>query len=244
MPFGDIGCPGFPSSNTFTPFSLRDTVPGMKSKRRRAAKPPAPEPTAFDRLDPGKQLGVLQELLGRHSSLRVEAEELAREHFAEAGAGEGLAAGLLDELHSLDLDELNERAGTHRGTYVDPGEAGWEACHEILEPYLHDLDAQLDLEYDDAAFETLKGIIAGLYQARNDRGDGCLAWATYFPLNGAEEAIALWVEGPGAGRARKSSETQLHARRARVRALLEIHAPEWLRCRSFQERPPDDKTKA
>ena len=40
-----------------------------------------------------------------------------------------------------------------------------------------------------------KGIVAGLYRARDAKADGCLGWAPDFPLDAAESAIVDLVKG-------------------------------------------------
>lgn len=137
------------------------------------------------------------QLLKSHPALRPEAERLARAILDEVSA-EDVAAEVEAELRALDIDDLNERAGTHRGGYTDPADAAWELLQEALEPYVRDLRRRLAAGRDQAAVETLRGILAGLYAVREgDGGGGVLDWAPDFPRDAATEVVGVWR---GAGR--------------------------------------------
>jgi len=191
-----------------------------KPSQRRSAKGKA---VPSEHLRSDESAFVLEKLLAAHPELQKEVNAQALE-LAKASAFEVTAEWLAENLRSLDLDELNDRAGDHGMGYVDPGDAGYEACQEVLDPLLEEMDRQVDLGLEADALETLKGIVLGLYLARKDQGDACLAWAGDFPSDAAELAVARWQDelsrAPSPGnRTRKSRSTFLE--------FVTEHAPEW-----------------
>lgn len=198
-------------------------MPRKSSKR--SDRPPSNEGVSpVDRLQAAEAKDVLERLLAAHPELKKEAEAHALEK-AGAVAFESTAELLAMDLQDLDLDELGSRAGNHGVEYVDPGEAGWEACQEVLDPLIAELDRQLELGLEADAFETLKGIVLGLYLARKDQGAGCLAWAPDFPEQSAGEAVTHWWKA-----AQREPRTKGDRRKSFVAPLLEFiakHVPEW-----------------
>jgi hypothetical protein len=124
------------------------------------------------------------------------------------------------DLRALDIDDLNDRAGSHRNGYTEPTEAAWELLQEVIDPFLENMRRQLELRLDAEALEMCKGIVLGLYRARQG-GDGPLEWAPDFP----EEAAVQTV------RALSERESPTGTRAARRQPLdydfVAEHAPEW-----------------
>ena len=118
-----------------------------------------------------------------------------------------------------DLDELNSRSGHTRWGSVDPTDAAHEILHEAIEPIIAEMDRQLELGFGRQALETCKGLILGLYEARNKRDDGCLGWAPDFAWITAEEILEKWSKGIR-GKGTKAA-------RAGLRSFLDEVAPEW-----------------
>ena len=124
-------------------------------------------------------------------------------------------------LRALDIDDLNDRAGTHRNGYTEPTEAAWELLQEVIDPFLGHMRHHLELRLDAAALEMCKGIVLGLYRVRRQADDGVLGWAPDFPKEAAVQAIrelAGW-ESP--------KETRAAARPRLEMAFSDEHAPEW-----------------
>lgn len=94
------------------------------------------------------------------------------------------------DLRSLDLDDLGDRAGQHRGGYTSPTEAAWELLQEAVDPFLADMKRQMELGLEREALEVCKGVVLGLYRIRNTRGDEFLGWAEDFPAEAADDAFA------------------------------------------------------
>ncbi|MBI4604470.1 MAG: hypothetical protein HY721_21115 [Planctomycetes bacterium] len=200
---------------------------GGEEKRRRRPRGGPREPSALERLKPEEAVEVLDGLLERHPGLRKEAEALAR-NLLEAAPAEGTAEALAEDLRALDIDDLNSRAGSQRWGYVDPTDAAHELCEEALQPYLEELLRHLELGLEADALETLEGIILGLYEARKDEGDGCLAWAGDFPLDAAQEALGRWLgEEKRGARAVKVKRPRPAAQVSRLRSFLSRRTPEW-----------------
>lgn len=199
---------------------LRMAAKKTKSSRARSARKRA---APSERLLPGESALVLEKLLAAHPELRKEVNAVAIE-LAKASPFEATAESLADDLRGLDLDELNNHAGDHGDGYVDPSEAGYEACQEMLDPLLEEMDRQIELGLEADALETLKGIVLGLYMARNDKGDGCLAWAPDFPSDAAERAVSRWRDA----RSRTPAARSLAQKSLKVLVkFVAEHAPEW-----------------
>jgi len=189
------------------------------SQRRSVKKRAIPS----EHLRPGESAFVLEKLLAAHPELEKEVNAEALE-LAKASAFEDTAKCLADDLRGLDVDELGDRAGDHGMGYVDPVDAGCEACQEVLDPLLEELGRQIKLGLEADALETLKGIALRLYMVRNDQGEGCLGWAEDFPSDAAGRAVAQWQSDKSRTRAAQSLAGK------NLKALVEFvaeHAPEW-----------------
>ena len=124
------------------------------------------------------------------------------------------------DLRALDIDDLNDRAGSHRNGYTEPTEAAWELLQEVIDPFLEDMRRQLELRLDAEALEMCKGIVLGLYRAR-EGGDGPLEWAPDFPEEAAVQTVRALSE-------RESPTGTRAARRQRLDYdFVAEHAPEW-----------------
>ena len=165
-------------------------MPDARAPKRRAS--------ALAQLTSTEAAEILTQLLEAHPALRVEAEGLARGMLDEVSAAI-LADEIETDLRALGIDDLNERAGPHRGGYTDPGDAAWELLNEALDRYIQDLRRRLATGRDRAAMEMLRGILAGLYAVRDDEGGGgVLDWAPDFPQEAAAKVARIWRD---AGRA-------------------------------------------
>lgn len=125
-------------------------------------------------------------------------------------------------LRSLDLDDLESRAGRHRGGYTSPTEAAWELLQEAVEPFLSDMKRQMELGLEREALEICKGVALGLYRIRGSRGDEFFGWAEDFPAEAAADAVRVLARGRQKGVG--------GARRARPRfdeEFVHKYVPEW-----------------
>lgn len=152
------------------------------------------ETSALDRMAPAELAAILRALLTTHPELRAEAEAAARS-MAAACSESDVAEGVFEALVALDIGELNARSGNHDGFYVAPEEAADELLAEAIEDYVADMKRQAALGLVDAAERCCKGIVAGLYRARDAKADGCLGWAPDFPMEAAEAVVVDLVKG-------------------------------------------------
>jgi hypothetical protein len=195
----------------------------MRKGRVARVTPPrrtAKQSSTLERLEVGEALSLLHRLLSAHPDLRPEAEQMARALLGEIDF-EAVADEVEDGLRALDLDDLDGRAGRHRGGYTDPTEAAWDLLQEVVDPFLANMKRQMELGLAAEALETCKGILLGLYRIRGLKGDEFLGWAPDFP----EEAAAQAVSGLAGRDAPKA--TRAAARPRLDGAFLDKNLPEW-----------------
>lgn len=183
--------------------------------RRSVRRPPA-----LERLSAEESRDLLRRLFAAHPELLPEAEQMARSLAGEI-ALEGIADEVEDGLRALDLDDLNDRAGTHYGEYTDPTEAAWELLQEVVDPFLADMRRQMEVRLTAAALEMCKGIVLGLYRARSCRDDQVLGWAPDFPQEIATSTIRGFVEREAAMGGSASARCPLD------KAFVDEHVPDW-----------------
>lgn len=82
----------------------------------------------LDRLSSEEAVAVLHQLLDQHQELRSEAEQFATKLVSSCSI-EDIAQDVQDRVSSIDLDDLNGRAGAHSGGYVGPD----QAAQDLLE---------------------------------------------------------------------------------------------------------------
>lgn len=165
----------------------------------------------------------MRRLLAGHPELLSEAEEISRSTLGDVSF-ESIASEVEDSIRQLSLDDLNGRAGRHSWGYTEPTEAAWELLEEAVEPFVEDMKRHLGLGLDEEAFEICKGIVLGLYQCRDARGDEFLGWAEDFPAEAAGNAIADWIGAGKPGASGKQRET--HCARL-LREFVDNYVPEW-----------------
>ena len=154
----------------------------MKTAKTTTQRKPTPKKKTniLDNLSSSELATIFRTLLTRHKALVAEAEELAEELTAEANADD-IAEEVFDRMTSLELDELNGRAGSTRDGYIDPTEAAWDICNEAIEDIVQDMYRRADIGQVDAAVEICCGIVQGLREAwKKNRGE-LLDYAEDFP---------------------------------------------------------------
>jgi len=76
---------------------------------------------------PGELAQVLHALLRKHPESETRGLEAIAVHLVVLlPRSEDTAEQVLDAVTALDLDSLNDRAGSHSWGYVEPTEAAWE----------------------------------------------------------------------------------------------------------------------
>jgi hypothetical protein len=176
---------------------------------------------------------VLGTLLERHKNLRAEAEEIATELVASPSVDD-IAKDMLDAVTSLDIDDLNDRAGPSQYGYTEPSEAAYELLEESVEDFLSDMKRRMKLGLTDAAIAICCGIVKGLHKAKRADSD-VLNWEPDFPEEEASQAVAEFMKScPKESRQAVSS---------RLLAILSEHVPAWseLFSRAARENVPKAK---
>ena len=182
----------------------------MVKTKKAARKKTAP----LDGIQPEEAAGILKCLLAIHPSLVPEAEEIWRLSLDEVSF-ETIAFDVEAAIRSLDLDDFNDRAGSHSWGYVEPSEAALELLTEAVMPFREEMSRKMELGLNEAAFETCKGIVFGLYQCRNSTGGDLLSWAPDFAAGAASDATCIFNEACKRGASFKFAE------------FANEYAPEW-----------------
>ncbi len=165
----------------------QDTRPSGERQRQRTKS--GESQSVLGRLTDQETSLVLHTLLERHRPLREEAEKLATE-IVNTPCCEDIASAVADAVTSLDIQDLSGRAGATRYGYTEPTEAAWQLLEESVEGFLADMKRRAELRLTDAAMTMCRGILAGLYKARNSASDGPLGWAPDFLAEEAGHAVA------------------------------------------------------
>lgn len=126
----------------------------------------APRKAALlDTLNADEAATVLRRLLDAHPELRKEAEEISRSLVSEISF-QGRAEDVGFAIGALSTEEHYGRSGKQSWGYVEPADAAWEMIEEAVEPFLDDIKRYAKLGMDAEALEACKGVVLGLYQAR------------------------------------------------------------------------------
>ena len=136
-----------------------------------------------------------------------------------AASIEDVAEEVYLEITSIDLEALNERAGSHSWGYVEPSEAATELLTEAIEDRVEEMKRSLELGLLAPAEALCAGIVQGLYRARDTKSDGALGWAVDFPAEEAGFVVEEFLKGCRAC-TRKAAQANL------MQALTE-RTPEW-----------------
>ncbi len=177
---------------------------------------------ALDRLTRDEPATVLRLLLERRPGLRKEVEALAKSVLGDISI-EDVADEVEDALRSLDLDDLNTRAGRKASGYVEPTQAAWELVEEEVTPFLDDIKRRAESGQFDAALATCVGVVLGLYRLRNSDKDPFLGWAADSPDEMAGEAVVTLRKALRGSKAQKGAcQTS-----ATLPAIFRDTAPNW-----------------
>jgi hypothetical protein len=131
--------------------------------------------TALASLRPQEAVQVLAWLTGSHPELVAELENLAAEAIAPPSRDQ-VEASVSKRLRGLDIDDLAELAGMHRGRYVQPWTAAGELIDGIVGPYLEDVRRLAGLGRVAEAHLVAVGVLAGLYACGDVAGHEVLGY--------------------------------------------------------------------
>lgn len=194
----------------------------MVQRRKSQTPSPAAEALrkvpALDRLKGDEASRLLHALLDRHPELASELRELASSELGHVSI-EDVAHEVEAAVDMLDLDDLNDRAGSHAHGYVEPTEAAWELVEEAVAPFIEDIQRRAEVGEQAAALSTCAGVVLGLYRLRDKGGDEFLGWAVDAPDELAGEAVAALRKALRTARASHIAPT--------LPAVFREVAPEW-----------------
>jgi hypothetical protein len=191
----------------------------MTRRKRRAAVTKA---RALERLKGDEAAAVLRLLLKRHPELKEEIGALAESVIGDV-SGEDIADAVEAEVGSLDLDDLNSRAGRHAHGYVEPSQAAVDLVEEAVMPFIEDMKRRAEAGQAEAALATCVGIVLGLYRLRDRHGDPFLGWAVESPDEMAGWAVVTLRKAMPRTKTGRGGPWQS----AGLPAIFRERAPEW-----------------
>ena len=130
----------------------------------------------INRLSPNDALTVLKTLANDDETLAARIAEIATAHLSEVDP-EDIALELYDELDSLEVEEIWDRAGESRHGYVSPDEAADQMIDEIIDPYLEELKKYQALGMNTGANRLCMGLLLGLYRFEDKSTSRFKEWA-------------------------------------------------------------------
>lgn len=149
-------------------------------------------------LSPADGLAILKILANADEQIAVRIGEVATTYLSEVDP-EDVAGGLYEELDSLQVEEVWDRAGSTRHGYMEPYEAAYQMIEEILDPYFADLRKYQQLNMPRQAMHLCMGLLQGFYLFEHESTSEFKNWATDAPLDFAQEVVAAWkAEFPSA----------------------------------------------
>ncbi len=150
--------------------------------------------SVLDNLKSDEAATVLKHLLTAHPNLENEAEHIAMA-LISAVSFEEIADDVETALRTPDMDDLNNRAGSHSWGYTEPTEAAWELLEEEIDLFLEEMKRHLKLGLQKEALEVCKGILLGLYRCRQGKDNELLNWAPDFSEETAHYILEEWKNG-------------------------------------------------
>jgi hypothetical protein len=148
----------------------------------------------ISQLSPNDALAVLKVLASEDKGLAARIVEIATAHLDEIDSGE-VAFELYDELNTLRVEEVWDRAGPTRRGYVDPGEAAGQMVKETIDPYLEEIKKYQALGMNVQANRMCMGLLLGLYKFDDESTSEFMGWAPDAPGIFAEEVVEVWKAG-------------------------------------------------
>lgn len=127
-----------------------------------------------------------------------------------------IAACVKFDLESIDLDDLWDRAGSHRMGYTSPDEAAWELLEETIQPYADEISGYDKAGMGEAAMQTRKGILKGLYIFEHES-------TSEFKINAPDNAGECFGQALDDWRKTRPGD----AEQAEMKAFLAHECPKW-----------------
>ena len=135
---------------------------------------------------------VLKDILDNDPSLMKKAYESAIKIACNVDIDEVMNR-VYNSLDSLDMDDLNGRAGKTRYGYVEPTDAAWELFEEALDPFIDEMNQKHTLPA--AAKAYCIGIIRGLWMYKEESTSDFADWVEDAPDQYVDTVIDEWKKG-------------------------------------------------
>jgi len=127
-----------------------------------------------------------------------------------------IAGSVKFDLESIDLEDVWDRAGSHRMGYTSPDEAAWELMEEAMQPYADEISEYDRAGMGEAAFQTRKGVLKGLYIFEHES-------ESEFKTNAPDSAGALFGQTLDDWRKTRPGD----AEQAEMKIFLAQECPTW-----------------
>ena len=137
---------------------------------------------------------VMKEMLDDDPSLMKKVYETAVKVAGGVNADE-IMNKVFNRLDSLDLDDLNGRAGRTRHGYVEPADAAWELFEEALDPFIDEMKKNQKRGLSTAAKAHCIGIVRGLRMYEEGSSSDLSDWVVDAPGEYVATVIEEWNNG-------------------------------------------------
>ena len=102
---------------------------------------------------------------------------------------------VFSRLDSLDLDDLNGRAGRTRYGYIEPTDAAWELFEEALDPFIDEMKKNQKRGLAAVAKAHCIGIVRGLWQYEEGSSSDFAGWVEDAPGEYIDTVVEEWKKG-------------------------------------------------
>ena len=148
----------------------------------------------INQLPPTDALAILRALAGSDDQLAARITEMATARLRGVDP-EDVAADLYDELDSLEVEEVWDRAGRTRYGYVEPHQAAEQMIEETIAPFLEELKKYQALGMNAEANRMCMGLLLGLHRFERESTSEFKDWASGAPNAFAGEVVDAWKAG-------------------------------------------------
>lgn len=148
----------------------------------------------IEQLSPTDASSILQALATSDETLAARIAEMALARLSQVDMEE-VAATLYDELDTLEVEEVWDRAGRTRHGYVEPSEAADQMIEAVLASFLEDLARYQRLGLQVEANRMCEGLLRGLYRFEHESTSEFKNWVPDAPIIFAEAVVNAWKAG-------------------------------------------------
>ena len=148
----------------------------------------------IDYISPTDALSILKNLAETDQQLAQRIAKLTLEHLEAVEPAE-VAASLYEQLETLQVEEVWDRAGSTRYGYIEPGEAADDMVEAVLTPYLVELKKYQQLGLTLEAKRLCLGLINGLYRFEQESSSEFKEWALGSSIVFTQVVLEAWKNG-------------------------------------------------